>query len=339
MVRKKNCVAAKILALLTACLLAVTMLVGCGGPQQAAGTTKLKPVKIAISTWSGFGPLFIARDKGFFQKYGLDVDIQLIQGLAERKQALAGKKVDGLPATFDIVTQTVAAGVPMKIIWALADSAGGDGILVKNDINSVADLKGRTVAFDYGTASHVFLTTVLDRAGMTEKDIKMVQMTSGDAGAAFVGGKVDAAVTWEPWLSKATKESNGKVLVTSKEVPGLIVDTIAFREDYAQANPDVLQAMVKAMKDAMDWYAANPDEGVKIMAKGFNIPEEEMRENLKVIKLLNYQDNVKMFGTADKPGVFYNTMQRIVDLYYDKKIIPSKPDPRTIIDPSFLQKA
>lgn len=330
----------KLLAVCAACVFAVTALAGCGGQQSATATTQqLKPVKIAISTWSGFGPLFIARDKGFFKKYGLDVDIQLIQGLAERKQALAGKKVDGLPATFDIVTQTVAAGVPMKIIWALADSAGGDGILVKNDINSVADLKGRTVAFDYGTASHVFLTTILDRAGMTEKDLKVVQMTSGDAGAAFVGGKVDAAVTWEPWLSKATKQGNGKVLVNSKETPGLIVDTIAFREDYAQANPDVLQAMVRAMKDAMDWYAAHPDEGAKIMAQGFNMSDTEMRENLQVIKLLNYQDNVKMFGTADKPGVFYDNMRRIVNLYFDKQIITTKPDPRAIIDPSFLQKA
>ncbi|EAX48836.1 Substrate-binding region of ABC-type glycine betaine transport system [Thermosinus carboxydivorans Nor1] len=273
----------KLTAILTLMLFVVVFAAGCSSgqqPQQAAAP-KTKQVKIAISTWSGFGPLFIARDKGFFKKYGIDMDIQMIQGLAERKQALAGRKVDGLAITFDIVSQTVAAGLPVKVIWALADSAGGDGILVKSGINSVQDLRGKEVAFDYGTVSHVFLTMVLDKAGMTEKDIKIVQMTGGDAGAAFVSGKIDAAVTWEPWLSKATKESKGKVLATSKDFPGLIVDTIAFHADFAKENPDVLQGVVNAMKDAMDWYAANPDEGNKIMAQGLKISEQEMKENLQ----------------------------------------------------------
>lgn len=331
----------KLTAILTLMLFVAVFAAGCSSGQQPQQTAapKTKQVKIAISTWSGFGPLFIARDKGFFKKYGIDMDIQMIQGLAERKQALAGRKVDGLAITFDIVSQTVAAGLPVKVIWALADSAGGDGILVKPGINSVQDLKGKEVAFDYGTAAHVFLTMVLDKAGMTEKDIKIVQMTGGDAGAAFVSGKIDAAVTWEPWLSKATKESKGKVLATSKDFPGLIVDTIAFHADFAKENPDVLQGVVNAMKDAMDWYAANPDEGNKIMAQGLKISEQEMKENLQVIKLINYQDNVKMFGDADKPGVFYDNMNKIINLYYDKKIINTKPDPKQIIDTSYLKKA
>lgn len=330
----------RLIAAVTVMLFAVVLVAGCGSSQpQQANAPKTKKVKIAISTWSGFGPLFIARDKGFFKKHGVDMDIEYIQGLAERKQALAGKKIDSLAITFDIVSQTASAGLPLKVVWALADSAGGDGILVKDGINSIQDLKGKNVAFDYGTAAHVFLTSVLDKAGMTEKDIKMVQMTGGDAGAAFVSGKIDAAVTWEPWLSKATKETKGKALVTSKDFPGLIVDTIAFHEDFAKANPEVVQGVVAAMKEAMEWYATNQDEGNKIMAQGLKISEQEMKENLQVVKLINYQDNVKMFGDADKPGVFYTNMQKIIDLYYDKKIITSKPDPKVIIDTSYLKKA
>ena len=314
---------------------------GCGSTTKPAvnNEQQLKKVKVAISTWTGFGPLFIARDKGFFKKHGIDLDINVIEGMAERKQALAGKQVDSLAITFDTATTVVDNGVPIKIIWALADSYGADGLIVKQDVNSVQDLKGKTVAFDAATASHILLTAILEKNNMTEKDFNVVQMTPGDAGAAFVAGKVDAALSWEPWLSKA---QNGKILVTSKDFPGMIVDTIALREDFVKENPDVPQKIVDAMKEAMTWYYASPEntaEGNKIMAQGFKESVEEFNKGIKTVKLYNYDENVKMFGDAQNPGVFYSTMQRAADLYYNAKKINSKPDPKNVIDSSYLKNA
>ncbi len=329
----------RILAILLVLIFTVGLLAGCGGSQKEPAATKpLKKVKVAFSTWTGFGPLFIARDKGFFKKNGLDVEISVIEGLAERKQALAGKKVDSLAITFDTATTVVDAGVPVKIVWALADSFGADGLVVKPEINSVTELKGKTVAFDEATASHILLTAIFEKYGMSEKDVKVIQMTSGDAGAAFVAGKIDAALTWEPWLSKA---KSGKVLVTSKEFPGMIVDTIALHADFVKANPEVPQAMVNAMAEAMDWYyanAKNTEEGNKIMAKGFKTEFKEFVGGLKTVKLYNFKENVAMFGTAAKPGKFYQTMNRAAELYYNAKKIKTKPDPKTIIDTTYLSK-
>jgi len=317
---------------------AIGMLAGCSSEKKSSTAQKdLQKVRLAISTWSGFGPLFIAREKGFFAEQGLDVDIKIIEGLAERKQALASKNLDGLAITFDIAATVVDNGLPVKIIWALADSYGADGLLVKPEINSVQDLKGKTVAFNYGTASHILLTAILEKNGMTEQDIKPLQMTAGDAGAAFVAGKIDAALTWEPWLSKA---QNAKVLASSKDFPGMIVDTIALRADYVQNNPAVPQKIVNAMAKAMKWYYANKEntaEGNKIMAKAFGVDVNEFTQGLETIKLYNYEENVEMFGTPEKPGVFYNTMERAAELYLKAKKINKKPDPKEVIDPSYLK--
>jgi transcriptional regulator with XRE-family HTH domain len=103
---------------------------------------------------------------------------------------------------------------------------------------------------------------------------------------------------------------------------------------------DNVQKIANALAAAMKWYYASPEntaEGNKIMAKAFNVPEAEFTQGLKDLKLFNNEQNVKMFGDAEKPGAFYDTMQRAADLYFNAKKINSKPDPKTIIDSSYLK--
>lgn len=338
----------KIVIMLVTAVFAALLLAGCGGGKQQPADNKasssekeqqLIPVRLTMTTWSGYGPLFLARDKGFFKKHGLDVQLIVIQGLGERKQALAGKQVDGIATTLDIVTQIVDAGIPLKQIWALDDSYGGDGILAKPEIKTIKDLKGKNVAYDFGTASHILLLAILAKNGMTEKDINHIQMSASDAGSTFVAGKVDAAVTWEPWLSKAIKENKGNLLATSKETPGLIMDTVALRSDWAEQHPKALQAMVDALAEAMQYWENNKTEANAIMAKGLGIKQEEFESNLETLRLFNLAQNKEMFGTLDKPGPLYTSLQQAVDFGYNNKVIKSKPDVKSMLDPTYVNNA
>jgi len=179
----------------------------------------------------------------------------------------------------------------------LDDSYGGDGILVKKEIQSAADLKGKKVAFEVGSTSHLLMLTVLKKAGLTDKDVEVVPMSAGDAGAAFMAGKVDAAVTWEPWLSKGAS-ANGKVLVSTKDLPGIIVDSISFRKEVIEKRPDDVKAFVAAMAEAMDYWKANKDESDQIMAKGLKIDLKEFTSTVPGLKFLYKEDNKKLFGTS-----------------------------------------
>lgn len=314
-------------------------LAGCGGSekqpadekQTGENSEKLDKVRITLTTWPGYGPLFLARDKGFFKEEGLeDVDISIIQGLAERKQALAGNKVDGMATTLDIETTLEDAGIPVAIIWALDDSYGGDGILAKNDIPTLKDLEGKNVALDVGTTSHIFLLTALDKVGLSDNDITMVPVSSaGDAGAAFVAGKVDAAVTWEPWLTKGVTEGDGHLLITSKETPGLICDALAFRKDFAENHPKEMQALVNGLAKAMDYFAENQEDAVKIMAAGLEMEPENF---LAGIKLYNYEENVELFND----GKLLETLNKAADFYLEKEVIGAKPDTEMMLDGSYL---
>ncbi|NMB10692.1 MAG: ABC transporter substrate-binding protein [Firmicutes bacterium] len=307
-----------------------------GGSSLAVAADK--PMIISLPTWSGYAPLFLARDKGFFAKYGLDVELSVTQDLSARKQAFAGKRVDALATAHDVQVQVAAVGVPLKIVWAFDDSFGGDGILAKSEIEAIADLKGKQVAFMRGSTSHFLLLTALSSVGLTENDVVTVNMTAGDAGAAFVAGRVDAAVTWEPWLTKGSG-SGGHVLTDTKEFPGVIGDSLSFHADYVKKNPEAVQAFVKAMKDAMEYWHAHPEESNQIMAAGMGITLEEFVATLEGLKLMDYQDNLAFFGTETEPGALFTTLQNATDFYYDLKIIPAKQDVHGLVAAEFLYGA
>ena len=108
---------------------------------------------------------------------------------------------------------------------AIDDSNGGDGIVANKDIESIADLKGKKVAVNEGSVSEFYLNVLLQGRPEGNRP-EHGQHDRGDAGSAFVAKQVDAAVTWEPWLTSGKATDFGHLLVDSSTTPGLITDVI-----------------------------------------------------------------------------------------------------------------
>ncbi|WKB34724.1 ABC transporter substrate-binding protein [Terrilactibacillus sp. S3-3] len=193
-------------------ILSLTLiLAGCSSSASSSQTQKktlLKEVKIGISSWIGFAPMYLAAKEGLFKKNGVNVKLQTIQSATDRRTAMAANRIQGFMTTVDTHVVTAASDIPVYQVLALDTSSGGDGIVAKKEIKSFKDLKGKRVAIDTsGGASYFWFLYELDKNGMNMNDVTMVNMSAGDAGAAFVSKKVDAAVTWQPWLTKAKKTS------------------------------------------------------------------------------------------------------------------------------------
>src|SRR5213075_753562 len=103
-------------------------------------------------------------------------------------------------------------------------SAGGDGIVADTSITPLAQLKGQKLAVSHGPTSQWLLAYVLNQHHPSLKDVQQIDLTSGDAGAAFAAGRVKVPVTWQPWLSRAQQNPNGHVLVSTKQYPTIITD-------------------------------------------------------------------------------------------------------------------
>ena len=259
----------KTIALLLISLLVVSFAAGCGKsePAKPAPKAKAEPIIIAYTPWNGYGALFVAAQKGMFKAKGVDVQIQAIEDVGARKQSIVAKKIQGMAASVDVSVAAIGQGVPLKFVWAFDASAGADGLLVTkaSGIKTIADLKGKEVAYHKGSASHLYLTTLLKKNGMKDEDVKAVEMKASEAASALMAGKVPAAVTWEPHITKAAAAGN-IILSTTKDTPALIADVLALHEDFVKANPDAVQKIVAALSEATDFIQKNPAEAAKIMA-------------------------------------------------------------------------
>jgi NitT/TauT family transport system substrate-binding protein len=195
------------------------------------------------------------------------------------------------------------------------------------------------VAVSEGSVSEFYLNVLLEKAGLKESDLKTVNMAAPEAGAAFVAKKVDAAVTWEPWLSRGKQTDFGHLLVDSSTTPGLITDVVTATTDYVDKHPKETKAVVDAWNEAVAYVRAHPDESNEIMAKGVGGWLKDPKvfgETLSGIKFYGAEDNKTFFGTKEKPGPLKNTVQEAIDVWSSHGKLQVKVTPDDIIDYKFV---
>lgn len=313
-----------------------------GGAVAALATASpamAENVRIAHSTWVGYGPLYIAQDKGFFKKHGVDVELIVMEEPKERFPAMRAGRIDMIASTVDTALLYLKKPDDFQYLVAIDDSNGGDGIVATKDIKSLADLKGKKVAFSDGSVSQFYLNVLLAKAGMKESDFTPVNMSAGDAGAAFVASKVDAAVTWEPWLTKGKKTENGHLLVDSSTTPGLITDVVITTKEFVAKRSKDAKGVVDAWNDAVAFQRSNPDEANQIMAKGVGgwlKDPKVFAETLTGIKFYGADDNKKFFGTKAKPGPLYQTTKDAIDIWSSHKKLQVKVKPEDLINYTYV---
>ena len=319
---------------LTALLLGMALL-----PVLGETTARADTVKIAHSTWVGYGPLYIARDKGIFKKNGVDVDLIVMEDPKERFPTLMADKIQMIASTVDTALLYLKKPNDFQYVVAIDDSNGGDGIVAVKDIKTIADLKGKKVAVNEGSVSEFYLNVLLAKAGLKESDLNTVNMTAGDAGGAFVAKRVDAAVTWEPWLTKGKSTDFGHLLVDSSTTPGLITDVIIVKTGWANTHQKDVAAIVKSWNEAVAYYRSNPDDSIAIMAKGVGgwlKDPKAFKETLPGIKFYGADDNRTFFGTKSKPGPLSATVKAAIDIWSSHGKLQVKVTPADLINYTYV---
>jgi NitT/TauT family transport system substrate-binding protein len=269
----------------------------------AAGAAEAGTMKLGMTTWVGYGPLFLARDLGYFKDKGLDVDLQIVEDHALAMAAEASGELDGDAGTIDETLQYRTKDFCFKTVYALDDSHGGDGMLTPANVNSIKDLKGMEVGLNEGSVSQFWFNILLKREGMTEADVKVTNMTADDAAAAFMADRIPVAVTWEPHLTLAKKANKGKVLIDSSKTPGVIVDVLSLRCDYIEKHPEDVKALVEGLYKANEYIKTNKEEAYAIMAKGVGgwlSDPKDFADSAAGVNFYGKEENARFFkGGAD----------------------------------------
>ena len=299
-----------------------------------AGPAAAEPLKVAHSTWVGYGPFYIAQELGFFKDEGLDVELILMEDVKTRMPALATGQVDAAATTVDAVLNFYSAKRPFRYVFAVDDSRGGDGIVAERSIRTVAALKGKRIAFSEGSVSQFYLGVLLKEAGLSLTDIQPVNLTAGDAGAAFVASRVDAAVTWEPWLTRGSRAEHGHVLVDSSTSPGLITDVIVTTEERLVTRAEELQAFYRAWVRAVEWQKAHAREADGIMARGVGgwLKEADVfKETRSGVAYYDDAMNRSFIGNSRTPGTIVGTIGNALELGREAGLFDHDLDPTSLI--------
>jgi NitT/TauT family transport system substrate-binding protein len=295
----------------------------------AAAQTK---VAIAISGWTGFAPLTLAKEAGIFAKNGIDATIKKIPQ-ASRHLAIASGDVQCAATTVETWIVWNANGVATTELFQLDKSYGADGMVVRNTIPSIKDVKGKTVAASApGTAPYFTLAWFLKKNGLTVKDVTVVNMEPGPAAQAFIAGQNDAAMTYEPYLSAVRdKPEAGKIIATTLDYP-MVMDTFGCTPKFIAENEGAVKALTKSYFDALDMIKTNQAKAYEIMGADVKQTGEQFGNSAKYLRWQDREANKKFFT-----GEFPAFNKEAADLLLELGIIKQVPDLSKIADTRFVQ--
>lgn len=251
---------------------------------------------LGMSGWTGFAPLTLADKAGLFKKHGLEVDIKMIPQ-KDRHLALASNAIQCAATTVETHVAWNANGVPIVQIFQLDKSFGADGIAVRGNINSFADLKGKTIGVDApGTAPYFGLAWMLSKNGMSMKDVKLATLSPQASAQAFVAGQNDAAMTYEPYLSTVRNNpQSGKIMATTLDYP-MVMDTVGCSPEWLRANPRAAQSLANAYFDALELIKSDPAKSNEIMGAAVKQTGEAFAKSASFLRWQDKAANQKFFA-------------------------------------------
>jgi NitT/TauT family transport system substrate-binding protein len=314
-------------------LLAALLVVGLGRTPCADAD-----IKVGVSDWTGWVAWYVAQDQGYFRKYGADVKLVWFANYSDSIAALSTGQLDANSQTWSDTLGPLAKGLPLKVVLVNDNSAGNDALLVGPRIKSFADLRGHKVALEQYSISHFVLYTALARNGLKPSDVNVVNLSAGDAAAAFMSGGVDAAVVWNPWISQIEKSGKGAPLFTSAQMPGLIPDLLVAQGHAVQTRRKDFIGMIRAWFDVIAFIHAQPERAVAIMSKVVSMSPEQYRVFLPGTRFFDAAANQEAFD-AHNPKALVNVAPTIATFLLSNKLIDGQPDAARAIDRSLLDEA
>ena len=326
------------LTIIFSLMMIATGMMGCTGKSKRVKGTEENPFILGVSPMAGWYAWYGVQDMGIFEDNGVCVKIEFFPVYSDSLTAFYSGRVDGICIAGSDTIAPYNEGVDLKTVLVTDTSYGADGLVVKEGIDSVADLKGKTVATEVGTLEHMFLLKTLEKHGMTIDDIEFVNMTINDAGPAFIAGSVDAAVLWEPTLSMAINDGGGKLLYSSRETPGLIPDTFAVSQRVMDSSGEYVQKIVDSWFDGTKYLNSRDDEFIEHIAEDAELSKEEYLNMLDGVTIYDREMNQEIFTDGDNYDHLIYTLNDTAQFLLDVEMIDRMPDDlRNVLDDRYVK--
>jgi len=282
---------------------------------------------IGSNLWPGYEPLYLARDLGYYS----EEQIRLVEYSSATQviQAFRNGSVQLVALTLDEVILLRQGGIDARVILVNDISAGGDVILAKPEIESLAALVGRKVGVENTALGAYFLTRALQIAGVSRDAIEVVPIEAGEHEEAYLNGEVDAVVTFEPMRSKLLK-AGAHQLFDSTKTPGEIVDVMVVKaEDLEKFGPQV-QMVVDGWYGALDHLTSDTEDACERMSKRLGISATEVEASYEGLELPD-RDETRRMLSGDEPPL-QKTAGQLVKVMREQQLIDGEVELSDLID-------
>ncbi len=295
-----------------------------------------EPLKIGYSDWPGWVAWEVAVDKGWFKEAGVDVSFEWFDYVASM-DAFAAGQLDAVSMTNGDALVTGATGARSVMILMNDYSNGNDMVIGAPGIGSVKDLKGKKVGVEVGFVGHLLLLNALEKSGLTEADVELVNVPTNETPQVLASGEVDAIVAWQPSSGSALDLVPGsKAIYTSADEPGLIYDLLCVSPASLAANRDDWKKVVDVWYRAVD-YIKDPatfDDAVKIMASRVGLPPKDYKKFIAGTNILTRAEAKKFFAKGDGFTSVYGSSKISDDFNVANKVYDTPQDIDAYLDPS-----
>lgn len=314
-----------------------------------------KVVEFPINVWIGWLPIVAANhgfkpneDSIFFRDYGFKVNLKLIDDPVVARDAFAAGESHILWGTLDMMVlfapelmkdSRTAPRIFQQVDW----SNGGDGVVARDTIRSVKDLKGKTIVYAQNSPSQYFINNLLLNSGMQPGEVNHKFTASAfEAAAAFVADKsIDACVSWAPDIYNIPDRVPGtRILTTTAEANKLIADVWAARADFAKDHPDVVYGLVEGIFKGMDALQDGTfkAKAFQWMAEGYGFAVDEVQAMEADAHSTNFAENKTFFLNQNDPANFERTWKNVTFVYRELGLVGTPVRFDEVMDFSVLQK-
>lgn len=290
----------------------LALMAGCGRRPEP-------PFQVATTVWPGYEPLYLARHLGLLDAKSFRL-VQLPTD-SDNIRALQAGRVAAAALTLDEAFSVIQDGMDLQVVLVMDVSNGGDALLGRSSIGSLAGLKGRRVGVENTAVGGYLLSRALEKAGLKPEDIQMVPLTQNALVRAYREGRVDAATTFEPTRTLLLREG-AKILFDSSQIPNEIFDVLVVRGDEARQHPQAVAQLREAWFKALDYLRQHPQEAARLMTTREGLEPEAFLEALKGLSFPDASADARLRG-----GGLQEPAQRLADHMLRKGLLRRPVNP------------
>jgi NitT/TauT family transport system substrate-binding protein len=296
-----------------------------------------EPIRIASYTWPGSYWVDVAYDKGWFRQAGLnvervDVNLKYFDSMLEVN---SGKLQAMGFSQYDLVRH-VAAGNDLVGVIAIDYSETADALIARPDIHRLRDLRGKKIALPRGTYLEYLLSVVARRDELNLDEVTLLDLPGDQAIAAFAAGRVDAVLSWEPYVSDA-KKAGGVQIFSAADFPGVTYSVFTLRRDFINAHPREVQALAEVWQRTERFIREHPKEAAAIVARVDNEPLPYVEGLLSSDRVLDLTDNRRAFSYAAGFESLHGSWRRMNDFMLDRGLVARRVDSPDHLDSRFIR--